>query len=178
MGEIMKNKSNEIVDGHIITPSPLTKTFISSIKTISLPDAEGLSLIEFRGNAGSDIYDFKHHALADRLPDFEHAGKDMSKFCDESIDKADKVLFCVALAEFYVNGGDGFKNLESKFNKHELEVLAKAADKAALLRSSKLLSSGSANPLAAKDEEYNIPTLLARKRRGNEILRNHGIEID
>ena len=158
----------------------LDKAFISKIKSLTLPDSEGLSKITLT-NYGKTrnvvaVYDFKQHALRDDrlpiLPDDELSDK-INKI---EVCKENKPLFLVALAEFYVNGADGLKNLEGEFTLEELKVVTRALDESVLLKNMVVKKQNSS--LAARPEEYNLSTLRKWNKKGKEILNDHGIDLD
>lgn len=158
----------------------LDKPFISKIKKLTFPDNEGLSYVLLK-NYGKTrnvlaVYDFKQHALRDdRLPILPDAELS-DRLYKMIINTEDKLLFTVALAEFYVNGADGLKNLEGEFTLEELKVVTRALDESVLLKNMVVKKQNSS--LAARSEDYNLSTLRKWDKKGKEILNDHGIDLD
>ena len=156
----------------------LDKAFISKIKSLTLPDSEGLSYVILKNYGKARdvlaVYDFKQHALRDdRLP-LAQNNELFEKINKIEVCKENKPLFLVALAEFYVNGADGLKNLEGEFTLEQVKVITKALDEAVLLKNS--VVNKQEVSLAARPEVYNLDTLREWKKKGTEILNKHGIK--
>lgn len=160
-------------------PQALDEKFIKKLQEVHMPDSTGCAYvllsqygITHKVNA---VYDFKNHMLRDNV--VPHFSRETKISVPDICTKEDAGLYRAAYAEVCVNGADGLKNLNCKLNAHQLAVveMAFANAKEIYLKNQPIKPNCS---LSARPEEYSQQARDEMEKRGNEILRNHGIEID